>query len=992
MFIAGHAVPRQVIRLTCRNCNCHKRRIIQATSLRPYSQTPRFRAQIPPSEDPANTTTNHDAQDQSEGPAVRSEREDVESLQEQDTQEETQSAPSLRDVLQPSKDRVQHYGSAARRSVRNRKVKEVPHLELPAWFLADSVHIPAQSARSTPPTRRHEQSHSGKASQTNPTPAEGWAEETEPAIQEKPNARSDTADAQGDRPYQFNPAVYEEVYLTIRSQLALPTNQHFDTYPAAKTHVLLQCPVNGGTYFLDSLLKKVSDHIGADLVRIDIQDFAEIGGDFLEDDGGGNLSKHSLRSLMYRAQESVAAPATGHEETAAEDEEDEGSLAEGTEGAVQQRGEGIGIPGISGIPVAHIVHIGRSHVRDLRSRLFGDQGSAPDAEDGQAGFGARPGFAAETRQDDKRDALLESFIDAALTKRKSTLGREEDINGVSSPPPTIIQIRDWKELQETNHGSRLLLRLLDLIARRRLNGQMIICVGTVSSAALMPILSNTAIKDVQSENPYGPGRTIIIPPIGQDVGASLQEDQKARIGEINLRHLRDMIRLRTSDLSVSTRLAIPDQEWKIDSSVGFTAGLRETVWSIDKVHRIAIAALGSLEAGEELSIRHVESAISALDDSDSAKFSWLKERKHAARPSVDTADPTEIKKQADKRMARLRRQCDSYEKKLLNGVIDAESINTTFDDVRAPVSTIEALKNLTSLSLIRPEAFSYGVLATDKIPGLLLYGPPGTGKTLLAKAVAKESGATVLEVSGSDLYDMYVGEGEKNTRAVFTLARKLAPCVVFIDEADAIFGSRGGGASANRTTHRELINQFLREWDGMNSLSAFIMVATNRPFDLDDAVLRRLPRRLLVDLPTEKDREKILGIHLKHEQLGADVSLPKLASRTPLYSGSDLKNVAVAAALACVREENDAKAASGLGDAYEFAEKRTLGARHFDRAIDQIGASVSEDMSSLAAIRKFDERFGDRAGRKKRGGFGFGDVKGRREEEKEGAGRVRKAR
>ncbi|KAL8740520.1 MAG: hypothetical protein Q9190_006790, partial [Brigantiaea leucoxantha] len=150
---------------------------------------------------------------------------------------------------------------------------------------------------------------------------------------------------------------------------------------------------------------------------------------------------------------------------------------------------------------------------------------------------------------------------------------------------------------------------------------------------------------------------------------------------------------------------------------------------------------------------------------------------------------------------------------------------------------------------------------------------------------------------------MYVGEGEKNVKAIFSLAKKLTPCIVFIDEADAILGSRG--SSANRTSHRELINQFLREWDGMNELSAFIMVATNRPFDLDEASLRRLPRRMLIDLPTEKDREAILGIHLKDEILDPEISLAELASETPFYSGSDLKNLAVAAALACVREEYD---------------------------------------------------------------------------------------
>ncbi len=223
---------------------------------------------------------------------------------------------------------------------------------------------------------------------------------------------------------------------------------------------------------------------------------------------------------------------------------------------------------------------------------------------------------------------------------------------------------------------------------------------------------------------------------------------------------------------------------------------------------------------------------------------------------------------------------------------------------------------------------------------------------------------------------MYVGEGEKNVKAIFSLAKKLTPCIVFIDEADAILGARSGGS--NRTSHRELINQFLREWDGMNEMSAFIMVATNRPFDLDEASLRRLPRRLLVDLPQEKDREAILKIHLKEEMLDPEVSFSQLASQTPFYSGSDLKNLAVAAALACVREEFDTAASHNKGatdgEKYEYPKKRRLHLRHFTRAMEEISASVSEDMGSLSAIRKFDEKYGDRRGRRKKGGYGFKTV------------------
>lgn len=262
---------------------------------------------------------------------------------------------------------------------------------------------------------------------------------------------------------------------------------------------------------------------------------------------------------------------------------------------------------------------------------------------------------------------------------------------------------------------------------------------------------------------------------------------------------------------------------------------------------------------------------------------------------------------------------------------------------------------------------------------------------------------------------MYVGEGEKNIKAIFSLARKLTPCIVFIDEADAILGSRGG--SSPRTSHRELINQFLREWDGMNDHAAFIMVATNRPYDLDEACLRRLPRRLLVDLPTEQDREAILRIHLKDEGLDPNVSLPTLASQTPFYSGSDLKNVAVAAALSCVREEiqqaatapsalsvlkeNDQAATAATssettsslqGHIYPksaYPEKRTLLPRHFARALEEISASISEDMGSLNAIRKFDEKYGDRRGRRKgMQGYGFNTIK-EGEKNRSDAARVR---
>jgi SpoVK/Ycf46/Vps4 family AAA+-type ATPase len=248
-----------------------------------------------------------------------------------------------------------------------------------------------------------------------------------------------------------------------------------------------------------------------------------------------------------------------------------------------------------------------------------------------------------------------------------------------------------------------------------------------------------------------------------------------------------------------------------------------------------------------------------------------------------------------------------------------------------------------------------------------MYGPPGTGKTLLAKAIAKESGANMLEISAATINNMYVGQGEKNVSALFRVARKLAPMIIFLDEGDALLGKRNDGHG--HASRRVVLTQFLREMDGLTEANkqVFVIVATNRPFDLDDAILRRLPRKILVDLPLQPEREAILRILLKEETLDESVSLATLAAETDLYSGSDLKNLCVAAAMDAVKEEMRAYAAAGSPkEGYVWPEKRVLTRKHFDAAVKEIGASISEDMESLKAIRKFDDQYGDAAGRKRR--------------------------
>jgi SpoVK/Ycf46/Vps4 family AAA+-type ATPase len=256
------------------------------------------------------------------------------------------------------------------------------------------------------------------------------------------------------------------------------------------------------------------------------------------------------------------------------------------------------------------------------------------------------------------------------------------------------------------------------------------------------------------------------------------------------------------------------------------------------------------------------------------------------------------------------------------------------------------------LPLSRPDAFSYGVLKNNKINGVLFYGPPGTGKTHLARAVAKESGSTMLEVSGAKLLQKWVGESEKAIRGMFTLAAKLKPCFIFIDEADNIFRNR---KEEDNNYRREMLNQLLSEWDGASKNNTLVMAATNRPWELDKAVLRRLPTRILVDMPTIDDREAIFEIYLKNEGLADDIKVADLCRRTESFTGSDIMNVCVSAALACEWEDME-KQNQLRGPRVRQAARRVLHMRHFESAMMEVTAST--DAALMKQIRDFNNAYG----------------------------------
>ena len=194
-----------------------------------------------------------------------------------------------------------------------------------------------------------------------------------------------------------------------------------------------------------------------------------------------------------------------------------------------------------------------------------------------------------------------------------------------------------------------------------------------------------------------------------------------------------------------------------------------------------------------------------------------------------------------------------------------------------------------------------------RIPkGVLLVGPPGTGKTLLARAVAGEAGVPFFSISGSDFVEMFVGVGASRVRDLFENAKKNAPCIIFIDEIDAVGRQRGAGLGGGHDEREQTLNQLLVEMDGFGANEGIIIIAaTNRPDILDPALLRpgRFDRQITVDRPDVNGREAVLKVHARNKPLDESVNLKAIAMRTPGFSGADLENLLNEAALVAARQD-----------------------------------------------------------------------------------------
>lgn len=264
-------------------------------------------------------------------------------------------------------------------------------------------------------------------------------------------------------------------------------------------------------------------------------------------------------------------------------------------------------------------------------------------------------------------------------------------------------------------------------------------------------------------------------------------------------------------------------------------------------------------------------------------------------------------------------QLTDYEMMIANHIVDPQDIRVSWENIAGLEHVIQELKETVILPIQRKELFEDSQL-TQAPKGVLLHGPPGCGKTMIAKATAKETKTCFINLDVSILTDKWYGESQKLTAAVFSLAVKLQPCIIFIDEIDSFLRARN---SQDHEATAMMKAQFMSLWDGLitdPSCTVIVMGATNRPQDLDKAILRRMPATFHIGLPNEQQRMQVLKLILEHEPIAENVDIAKLAKMAEGFSGSDLQELCRNASVYRVRDylRTHTQDASGNTDDEEY--------------------------------------------------------------------------
>lgn len=642
-----------------------------------------------------------------------------------------------------------HYGSAAARRKRARPsvsfTSSAPP-SLPAWFVENNIilanHPEVQNHAASLATESTTKSSSvGAAAQIQlerktesadtPQPeskehAHGAGDDGPPASEggagsAKASPRKDNVECVqlSDKRYYVDHAQYQEVFTTFKGRLQAPTytaNSKSQNSALAINHLTLNHTAKDADLLLDTLIKDMTTAVGADLVRLDAQDISAIIAradvDPMVAQKGGRLSFRVYKEIYgndNRYQETFGVQNNEEEDAENEDEDREGP-------------QGIEIPvGVMMGPFS-----GRrfqQHLSDVTRRFQSNGGGILGQLMNTGPNGPENGMFATT---------IESILSSPLQK-SSSADPNDSSDSANTYRPIVIHVPNYRAIQGHRLAESFLAELIALTDRRIANGQRILIAGTDCMRDFNVQNTSYGILEEQEAKSYGSSTNIAITSVfpDRDAELALLKDREQKLRIINVRHLWNVVQsrgvlLRGFEAGFWTRdfrAEIGEDDWKV---------LGEQYWPFMQIQRIA-----ALIAGKQ-SQSPITEAVRTLEASDNSKLAWARRN----TPDLAKEEQKEAEKPETKKLSKIRAKATRHEKKLMSGVIEPKKITTTFKDIHIPAETVEALQMLTTLSLVRPEAFRYGVLKSDRIPGLLLYGPPGTGKTLAAKAVAKESGAT----------------------------------------------------------------------------------------------------------------------------------------------------------------------------------------------------------------------------------------------------------
>ncbi|KAI1099121.1 hypothetical protein F4804DRAFT_322811 [Jackrogersella minutella] len=522
---------------------------------------------------------------------------------------------------------------------------------------------------------------------------------------------------------------------------------------------------------------------------------------------------------------------------------------------------------------------------------------------------------------------------------------------VSHDTPIIIHFQNMDRIVETDSGYRCVARFRDCIQEHRRAGENLVLLATIMTVTC-EIEDTYADFSSMVDEPKMIRKMGLCKGFAVAVMPTLREQEEPSVTEkkdyyntmVNIRRLKRLLRRRLAN-GDSVEIIHPISSWgKLGDS------LTDSLWEEQDLRRAATQIVGRTFKKPALSLDDVETVLRRLNlcekplqittepQADETEED-MKQGEDEGEGEVEEEEEEEEQEQETWRdkIDRIMQDCNEFENNLRSSIVSPETLEVTYDDIVIDTETKDTMKYLVSMSNFRPDAKSGFLLRQIQINGALLYGPPGTGKTHLSRAVAKDSGASMLAIDSASIISKWSGESEKHIRAAFTLAAKLFPCVLFIDEVDSLFYRR---ASDDKSWERNTLTQFLQCLDGLvkDERRPFVIAATNRPADLDEAFLRRLPQKIFFKLPDAAGRLKILRLFLKDEDLHPSLSVEGLAHVTEGYSGSDLRSLCGEAAMIWAiekgREEFDKSARE--------RSKLCLEVRHFSKALRKIPPSVSK--------------------------------------------------